>query len=149
MTRIDFYVLGSEEEALRLGLVCRLAEKAVDSGQSVFVHGDDEALLARLDEALWSFRPSAFVPHRVLAAGHTPSVVDSDPVQLSTGEPPTDRRLLINLATAVPAFFSRFERTLEVIDERPDVRDAGRERYRFYRHRGYPLAHHRLPSPSR
>ena len=24
----------------------------------------------------------------------------------------------------------------------PDARDAGRERYRFYRERGYPLTHH-------
>jgi len=144
MTRVDFYLLGSAEESLRLGLVCRLAEKAVERGQALFVHGDDETLLTRLDEALWSFRPSAFVPHRVLAADETPSGVDSDPVQLSIGEPAGDRRLLINLAAEVPAFFSRFERTLEVVDERPDVRESGRERYRFYRNRGYPLAHHRL-----
>lgn len=144
MTRVDFYLLGSAAESLRLGLVCRLAEKAVDRDKTVFVHGDDEALLARLDEALWSFRPGAFVPHRVLAPGEIPSGIDSDPVQLSSGEPAGDRQLLINLAAEVPAFFSRFERTLEVVDERPDVREAGRERFRFYRNRGYPLAHHRL-----
>ena len=144
MTRVDFYVLGGEAEAARLALVCRLAEKACERDQTVFVHGDDEALLARLDAALWTFRPGGFVPHRLLAAGESVSGVDTDPVQLSLGEPASDRRVLINLAAAVPPFFSRFERALEVVDQRPDVRDAGRERYRFYRHRGYPLGHHRL-----
>ena len=144
MTRVDFYVLPGEEPATRLAFVCRLAEKAYERGQPVFVHGDDEALLARLDDALWSFRPSAFVPHRLLPADEPPSAVDAEPVQLSAGEPAPDRRVLINLAREVPAFFSRLERTLEVVDQSPAVRDAGRERYRFYRHRGYPLKHHQI-----
>lgn len=144
MTRVDFYVLSGADPEARLALVCRLAEKAHEQGQTVFVHGDDEALLARVDEALWSFRPSAFVPHRLIPTGELTSAADSDPVQISNGEPGPDRRVLINLGATVPAFFSRFERALEVIDQSASVRDAGRERYRFYQHRGYPLKHHRL-----
>ena len=144
MTRVDFYVLPGADPDARLEFVCRLAEKAQEQGQTVFVHGDDEALLAALDEALWSFRPSAFVPHRLIPADEVPSAVDGDPVQLSVGEPAPDRRVLINLGESVPPFFSRFERALEVVDQTEVVRDAGRERYRFYQHRGYPLKHHRL-----
>ena len=144
MTRVDFYVLDGEDEASRLTLVCRLAEKAHERGKTVFVHDDDEGRLGRLDAALWSFRPESFVPHRLLAADEPPDGVDSDPVQLGLGEPAADRSVLINLAREVPAFFSRLERTLEVVDQHPDVRAAGRERYRFYRHRGYPLELHRI-----
>ena len=58
--------------------------------------------------------------------------------------PGNDRNLLINLATEVPSFFSRFDRTLEVVNEQPEVQGAGRLRYRFYQQRGYPLHHHKI-----
>ncbi|MCU7809071.1 MAG: DNA polymerase III subunit chi, partial [Candidatus Thiodiazotropha sp. (ex Semelilucina semeliformis)] len=49
---------------------------------------------------------------------------------------------LIDLSAAIPAFFSRFERVAEIIDKEPQVVTAGRERFRFYRDRGYPLNKH-------
>ena len=144
MTRIDFYVLGSSDPDARLELACRLVEKAAGLGRGVFVHGDDRALLETLDDRLWTFRAASFVPHRLLEPDAPPERVDGDPVQLSTGEPGPDRRTLINLARRVPPFFARFERALEIVDQSDPVRDEGRERYRFYRHRGYPLGHHEL-----
>ena len=143
MTRIDFYVLPTSDPEARFALVCRLAEKAVGVGRSVFVHADERAPLVDLDERLWTFRASSFVPHRLLDDdGAAPGRVDDDPVQLSCGAPAPDRRVLINLAAAVPPFFARFERALEIVDQSEPVRAQGRERYRFYRHRGYPLKHH-------
>jgi DNA polymerase-3 subunit chi len=50
---------------------------------------------------------------------------------------------LLNLAPAVPAQFARFERLLEVVGNSEDELVAGRERYRFYRDRGYPLNNHK------
>ena len=142
MTRIDFYVLGTSDPDVRLELACRLAEKAAGSGRGVFVHGDDRALLEALDERLWTFRASSFVPHRLLEADASVDRVDEDPVQLSSGAPGPDRRVLVNLARRVPPFFARFERALEIVDQSEPVRADGRERYRFYRDRGYPLKHH-------
>jgi len=144
MTRVDFYVLPSADTSSRLALVCRLAEKASGQLQPVFIYADDDTLLATLDEALWCFRPLSFVAHCMLPADEQPDRINTDPVQLSSGEPAPDRRILINLSSQVPAFFSRFDRTLEVVDQSNDIRDAGRERYRFYQHRGYPLKHHRI-----
>lgn len=144
MTRVDFYVLRGEDLTTRLAYVCRLAEKAVEREQPVFVYGSEPAMLEQLDRLLWSFRPESFVPHRLLDGEQSPSTTEADPVQISAGEPGPDRRVLINLDTAVPPFFSRFERLLEVVDQSPAIRDAGRERYRFYQHRGYPLKHHAL-----
>jgi len=148
MTRIDFYVLAATVPDYRLLLVCRLAEKAAGLGRRVFVHADEVTLLQSLDDRLWDFRANSFVAHRLLASDALPDGADSDPVQLSTGAPAPDRDLLINLASEVPPFFSRFERTLEIVDESDAVRDAGRARYRYYRHRGYPLKHHAVPAPT-
>ena len=144
MTRIDFYVLPDEDAGKRTMLVCKLAEKAFRHDKAVFIHSDDESLLAQLDEQLWGFRSDSFVPHRLLDSSEVASQVDCDPVQLSSGEPGNDRRVLINLASTVPTFFSRFERTLEVVNQAENVRETGRDRYRFYQQRGYPLHHHKM-----
>jgi len=144
MTRVDFYVLSDEDAHNRAMLVCKLAEKAFRHDKAVFIHSDDVSLLQRLDEQLWEFRADSFVPHRLLESDEIVQTTLSEPVQLSIGEPGNDRRVLINLANAVPTFFSRFERTLEVVNQAEPVREAGRERYRFYQQRGYPLHHHKM-----
>jgi len=144
MTRVDFYVLQSTTTADRLAYVCRLAEKASEREQLLHIYSSDCRLLARLDEQLWSYKADSFVPHRLLSTAGLTSTADDEPVLLSSAEPPPDRRVLLNLDAEVPPFFSRFERLLEVIDQSPVVREAGRERYRFYKHRGYPLQHHAL-----
>ncbi len=144
MTRVDFYVMSDADADTRAVLVCKLAEKAFRHDKAVFIHSDDQALLEQLDEKLWQFRPDSFVPHRLLREDEVINQIDSDPVQLSCGEPANDRRVLINLANTVPTFFSRFERALEVVNQAENVRDAGRDRYRFYQQRGYPLHHHKM-----
>ena len=51
-------------------------------------------------------------------------------------------QLLINLGADTPAHFARFERLLEIISADDADKAAGRDRYRFYKERGYPLTHH-------
>jgi DNA polymerase-3 subunit chi len=52
--------------------------------------------------------------------------------------------LMINLAPVVPEFFSRYDRVAEVIDGDPARREQGRDRFRFYRDRGYELKTHHV-----
>lgn len=144
MTRIDFYLLPSSDLSTRMQLVCKLAEKAIGRAQTVFIHSNNEDDLVLLDQTLWDFRAMSFVAHKLLPVGYVTSSEDNEPVQLSRGEPGNDRTVLINLADEVPSFFSRFERTLEVVDEEPGVKASGRLRYRFYQQRGYPLQHHKM-----
>ena len=144
MTRIDFYLLQGDWRIDRLNLVCKLAEKAIGRNQKVFIYSQDIDELSALDTSLWDFRAMSFVAHQLIEPGRLLSSSDSDPVQLSSGEPGMDRKLLINLAPEVPSFFSRFERTLEIVNEDPAIQMPGRNRYRFYKQRGYPLQHHKM-----
>jgi DNA polymerase-3 subunit chi len=41
--------------------------------------------------------------------------------------------VLLNLGNAVPPFFEKFGRVAEFLDARPDVRAAGRDRFKIYR----------------
>lgn len=144
MTRIDFYVLSNDDLMDRLQLICKLSEKAIGRGQKVFIHSDSEEELKQLDHTMWDFRPISFVPHKLLATGYITSGLDNEPVHLSSAEPGADRTLLINLASEVPTFFSRFERTLEIINDEERIKASGRLRYRYYQQRGYPLQHHKM-----
>lgn len=139
MTEIDFYILAGAEPGGRERLACRIADKAAALGHRVLLNASDAPHARQVDELLWTFRDDAFLPHGLL-----PAETDA-PVLIGAGEePPEPAYLLINLADTVPAFFTRFERVAEVVSDEPAVRDAGRERFRFYRDRGYSLRTHKL-----
>lgn len=142
MTRVDFYLLSGDGKQEREKLACRLTEKAWKLNHKVYLHSDSEPESRQLDDLLWTFRPESFVPHNFLAN-------DSEiktPVLLGHHEEPAllEHDILINLSAAVPSFFSRFERVIEVINDDENIREAGRDRYRFYQQRGYTLNTHKL-----
>jgi DNA polymerase-3 subunit chi len=141
MTQVDFYLLKSDTAQGRWTLACRLAEKAYGQGRRVYLHTASEAESQYLDQLLWTFRDGSFLPHG-LAERADP---DRTPILIGHDEAPANEHdVLINLAPEVPAFFSRFERVAEPLDQDPAGLDAGRARFRFYRDRGYPLQHHEL-----
>jgi len=144
MTRVDFYVLSDALASRRLEFVCKLAEKACGQSQRVFIYTTTRPLLEELDTRLWDFRPMSFVAHTLLPESHSAEEQHNDPVLLSSDEPGSNRTLLINLDSEVPPFFSRFERTLEVVNKQAEIETSGRLRYRFYKQRGYPLKHHNV-----
>ncbi|MBN1237941.1 MAG: DNA polymerase III subunit chi [Gammaproteobacteria bacterium] len=148
MTSIDFYILRSTSDDARLELACRIAEKAMLREQHVFICPASQAEARRLDELLWTFSQGSFVPHRVVTSEEQEQ--PPEPVLIGHGaapmkEPLTDRwDVLINLSSDVPEFFSRYTRVAEVVDSEEQRRERGRERYRYYRDRGYTLNTHQV-----
>ena len=139
MTSIDFYLLSSDQLATRLQYACRLAHKAWQKGHRVYLHCQDEAAAEQLDQLLWSFREEAFLPHALLGEQ------TDEPVICGSGDDPgAQQDLLINLSDNTPGFFSRFARLAEIVVEQDPVRVPARERFRFYRERGYPLQTHQI-----
>ena len=139
MTQVDFYILDLDSDDARLRLACRLVDKALQRDLHVFVHSasDDEA--RKLDELLWTFEQGSFIPHRVVSG--EPESAPAEPVLIAVNRPPSPGRwdVLVNLAADVPEFFSRYERVAEIVDANALRREQSRERYRFYRDRGYKL----------
>lgn len=139
MTLVRFYILNDGTPGSRERFACRLAERGMREGMRTFINVNERPDCRRIDELLWTYNDQSFVPHAIL--GDDP---DHDcAVGIGCGqEPGQDYQVLINLADDVPHFFSRFEKTLEIIDGQDAVKQAGRERYRFYQDRGYPLKSH-------
>jgi len=144
VTQVDFYILESDSDDARLRLACKIVDKATQLDHHVFIHStsDDEA--RQLDELLWTFSQGSFIPHRVVRGEVAEPPLE--PVLIGVNQPPAPGRwdVLINLAVDVPEFFSRYERVAEVVDANAARREQSRERYRFYRDRGYKLNTHQV-----
>ena len=141
MTQVDFYVLNPNASGNRYLLACRIAVKAWAKGRRVLIHTRSTEDAKHMDRLLWTFRDQSFVPHGLIENTNP----ELNPVLISsTGDAGAEHDVLVNLADEVPNFFSRFERVAECVDSDESVRLGGRERFRFYRDRGYPLKTHEI-----
>ena len=144
MTRVDFYVLDDKAEGARERFACRLVEKAWRLKHKIYLHAASAQDAQHLDQLLWTFRDGSFVPHALESGALDGALAAATPVRIGSGpEPAFDADLLVNLDREVPLFFSRFERVAEIVAGEDD-KAAARERFRFYRDRGYALEHHQI-----
>ncbi|MGE3864888.1 MAG: DNA polymerase III subunit chi [Burkholderiaceae bacterium] len=137
MTQVDFHF--NAPDKLHYG--CRLVRKIYRAGRKVLVWSDDAARLSAFDQMLWTFAQQEFIPHVNAAdplAAETPVLLASSPVDTPHHE------VIVNLGRQPPPMFSRFDRLIEVVAADADDRGAARERWRFYRDRGYPMERHDL-----
>jgi len=134
VTKVDFYT-GSTD---KLHTACQLSHKAMQNGVRVVLSTLDAATADALDKLLWHFPATAFVPHCRSDAEDAAQW----PVVLNSGNdsfPHYD--LLISLHDECVSFFSRFERVIEIVGQDAEDSRLGRERFKFYRDRGYELSH--------
>ena len=141
MTQVDFYVLQDNAAGDRYRLACRIADKARRAGHRVVIHTRSAEEARHMDRLLWTFQEQSFLPHGLLGE----AVPEINPVLIGDAEQAhAEHDVLVNLAMETPTFFSRFERLAECVDNDDVARSASRERYRFYRDRGYPLSLHEI-----
>lgn len=145
MTSVDFYILPSSAARMSCELLaCRLAEKAYHIQHQVYVHTQSQQDAAELDELLWTFNQGSFLPHQRIE-NNSPSPITIGYGLLAFNETPLDDYdVMINLSHDIPKHFSRFSRVAEIVGSGEEARTQSRERYRFYRDRGYPLKSHAL-----
>jgi DNA polymerase-3 subunit chi len=140
MTRVDFYLNDNPQPAANLRTACQVADKAYRLGHRVYLYTPDASTTAQLDDLLWTFSAGAFVPHCCDGGDEGTS-----PVIIGHTEPPAaEHDVLISVANRVPEFFTRFTRLAEIVSANADDRASARERFRYYRERGYPLETHNL-----
>lgn len=129
-TAVDFYIAPEYGRAVRLGLACRLVEKAYKLGHNVYVHADSAAQAEEFDDLLWTFKQNSFVPHGL----HSAQENSTNPVLIGWQDQPADHHdVLLNLASEVPPFFTDYARVLEVVDQTAETLAQSRVRFRQYR----------------
>lgn len=145
MTRVDFHFNTPD----RLQHACRLIRKALrseaaTSEKPLVVVCDQLERLVEFDELLYSFSDDDFLPHVFIdhpMADEAPVVLS--PISWVPGEGRTPA-LLLNLGDTVPDCFSSYDRVFEVVGPDEADRALARQRFTFYRDRGYTLTRHDL-----
>jgi len=137
MTQIDFYTHVED----KLKTACTLVAKAFARGLRLTAYCPDPETAQRLDRLLWTTPATGFLPHcgpdDPLAA-ETPVIIDCGGDNLLHDE------VLLNLRPEWPPFFGRFQRLIEIVSLEDADRAGARERFRFYRDRGYEIRTHDL-----
>lgn len=123
-------------------------------------------ILQQLDEMLWSLAPSDFVAHSLLSATGqevlpptTASVQTNEQAALNPRlspvvllEHPTHSHhsdVLLNLRDEIPQDFGRFNLLYELVSQYDETeKQAARQRWQYYKQRGYVVVSHDLSQRS-
>ncbi|UGQ45343.1 DNA polymerase III subunit chi [Massilia endophytica] len=135
MTRIDFHSNVPD----KIAYACRLLRKAYGARNRIVVMTEDAAQLAELDQALWTFSSTDFLPHAhvndPLAPDSAIVLADSDDTELPQAD------VLVNLSRRAPAQFESFPRLIEVISTDEADTAAGRQRFIAYKRQEFQPTH--------
>lgn len=132
MTRIQF-LHGADD---RLAAAAEWLRQAWQRRQPVVVYVPRPEHADRLDRLLWIQPAIGFVPHCSVEsslAAQTPILLAQEIDQI-----PFDG-CLVNLADQLPPGFARFQEVIEIVGTDDAERVPARERFRFYRERGYAI----------
>ena len=132
MTQIFFYHNASD----RIAAVAALINKAYAQKKALLVFAPDAEIASTLDRHLWMHPPTGFIPH---VRNTSPLAAETPIVITDNLETPAQNERLFNLSAEIPTEFSRFTSVIEVVGRADDERQAGRERAKFYKDRGYDV----------
>lgn len=132
MTRIEFL----HDAPDRIAAAAEWLRDAFQKRQPVLVYVPERQVAEHLDRLLWTQPATGFLPH----CGAESPLADETPIVLtdSLERLPHDRCLL-NLGNELPPGFSRFEELVEIVSTADADRLPARERFKFYRERGYAI----------
>jgi DNA polymerase-3 subunit chi len=134
MTRVIFYSNVSDKQAALMILI----RKALAKRHLITLFAESEQSAKVYSDVLWQQEAISFLPN-VLAsdalANQTPVVIGWQDDQLCQDD------ILVNLAQRQLTVFSRFKQLVELVGTDEQDKALARERFKFYRDRGYEIKH--------
>jgi len=139
MTRVDYYLIPENDIKAKFRFACRVASKAFDNNNHVFMHTASDNDAHQIDDLLWTFQDISFVPHDLVGTDLTP------PVQIGFGEKPENQNdILLNLSETVPSFCDQFQRIIEIVHEDDGYKKISRKNFKYYKDKGFEIETHDL-----
>jgi len=134
MTRVQFYSNVTDKKAA----IATLVRKALAQRHCITMMAENETAAQAYSQHLWQQDDASFIPN-VLAsdalAKTTPVIIDWQENELCQDD------ILINLSHVQLTVFSRFKQLVELVGVDEQEKALARERYKFYRDRGYEVKH--------
>lgn len=158
---VSFYVLSETKAQDILGFVCSLTQTVIDKSElAVVILSDDSAKLSQIDDELWAFEVTSFIPHQVLDDNANLEPKSFSPrVLLSQTLPNGFSGAVINLMPKAlvlnsdnhsqnlsqsPSQNSNPSRILELVLPNEQSTALGRQKYQVYKQQGCKLQHFKV-----
>jgi DNA polymerase III subunit chi len=137
MTKVHFFHGASDRIAAAVAwLNLAWAKRKDTAAQQIVVFAPDARDADQLDRQLWLQPAGSFVPHcraDSALASETPIIISAALTSLSA------HQQLLNLGVVVPPEFSRFDEVIEIVSQAGPDKLPARDRFKYYRERGYEL----------
>ena len=145
LTRIDFYYDVKDILSFASRMARKLYyEKIISAKQPLVIRCKDQSHCEEVSYSIQNFSKKDFLP----CAQFSDKSALLFPIILSTvSEIPLwadDIIVLLNLDTKIEMTFSSYCRVIEIVDQTELNRQKGRERYKYYKERGYEIFGHRI-----
>lgn len=132
MTRVQFIVNLQDLHAKAV----TLCERYLNKGHQLTIVGASVEVNTLLSQQLWQSAAVSFLPHAYINEANAAYA----PIHLQLlHDKPMQDDVLINLQPEVPIFFGRFRQLIELVGDTETDKVAARERWKFYRDRGYAM----------
>lgn len=136
---VSFYLL-NDAQANREAFACRLCQRALQEGLTLFVLCESHDAMERFDQLLWTFQASSFVPHEIDDPKAPICLGLSIPEAFLKSEQKVGCLNLTNEAVEA----AQFDRVLEIIEANDVAKAAGRERFKGYKQQGITPTTHQI-----
>ncbi len=127
MAKISFYLFEKSPER-QVESACRLCRKILRQSARIWLLCEDAELRQQLDERLWTFDTSGFIPHGIdqPQAG----------VCISAQLPDAQDWIIFNFNNQALEQYSKFSHIIEIIENNEPAKIIGREKFKQYRRLG-------------
>ena len=145
LTRIDFYYDVKDILSFASRIARKLYyEKVVSAKRPLVIRCKDQSHCEEVSYSIHNFSKKDFLP----CTEFSDKSANLFPIILSTVSKiplwADDIVVLLNLDTKIEITFSSYCRVIEIVDQTEVNRQKGRERYKYYKERGYEIFGHRF-----
>ena len=145
LTRIDFYYDVKDILSFASRMARKLYyERVISAKQPLVIRCKNQSHCEEVSYSIHNFSKKDFIP----CAQFSDKRAKLFPIILSTvSEIPLwadDIIVLLNLNTKIEITFSSYCRVIEIVDQTDLNRQKGRERYKYYKERGYEIFGHKV-----
>lgn len=133
--QFDFYIMSTPTFTASQLFACQLAAKVYYSGYQINIATENQTTAQELDNLLWRFDATSFIPHGINSA-----IISQIDVGSANNQP---ANLLINMCLS-EITTSHFQRILQIVPNDPTLKKLAREHYRRYQMAGHKLVTHHI-----
>ncbi|MDH1713453.1 MULTISPECIES: DNA polymerase III subunit chi [Acinetobacter] len=127
MANISFYLFEQSPER-QVESTCRLCRKILRQPERIWLYASDPELQQQLDERLWSFDDTSFIPHGIDQIDARICISDQLPEQSDW--------IVFNFNDQALEQFEKFSHIIEIIENNESAKQQGREKFKQYRRLG-------------